>query len=660
MSNNVSPGVYANIISLSSYVQQVPSTIGMICALTKKGRDNQLLFLGSRTELISEFGEPNINDYGKSYGQGPYCAYNYLGESGALYFMRCMPDDASYSNILINGHLTPSDETTTITISYVENLETYADIKTAMVYYMHNYPLCMLVPIGRGEYYNSIGIRLTAHSNPTLNDVYVLDIYEKQSNGIDTIIESFEVSFDPSAKDTSGDSIWISYILETYSKVLRANMLNSTDEYSPGYDLLVKVFDKNIGDVSVVTTAGSATITDDKQVFSDWENPTEAGNATFMVIAKDSFGNKIYGWLGAAQGVTFDTCNVFNGRELSTASQNWSGDVATFKSTTDITYTIKKADTSVADGFTSSIPLPLKKGTEGSIENDDGTLDTTEATLVLSQGYAGLLTNPITSEVEDSILDTENVYYTMVFDCGYPDDVKTQVSNLVQTRMDCVAVIDNGDNATYTAAIDKRANDHDFNNYYTAIYEEYSKVNDVFTGQDIWVSPVYHMSYILPRNDRVAELWYAPAGFNRASIESIKQIRFSPKVGQRDQFYLKQINDIVVFNEGTTVWSQLTSQAKSDAMQDLNVVRLVLYIKRALTQFCKFYVFEMNDSMTWSSVKGEITAFLEDIKRRRGLYTYEVNVGATDYQLKTKTFEVDVILEPTRTTEKIQLNLYVK
>jgi hypothetical protein len=168
------------------------------------------------------------------------------------------------------------------------------------------------------------------------------------------------------------------------------------------------------------------------------------------------------------------------------------------------------------------------------------------------------------------------------------------------------------------------------------------------------------MSYILPRNDRVAELWYAPAGFNRASIESIKQIRFSPKVGQRDQFYLKQINDIVVFNEGTTVWSQLTSQAKSDAMQDLNVVRLVLYIKRALTQFCKFYVFEMNDSMTWSSVKGEITAFLEDIKRRRGLYTYEVNVGATDYQLKTKTFEVDVILEPTRTTEKIQLNLYVK
>ena len=40
---------------------------------------------GSRADFIAEWGEPNITDYGKNYGQGPYEAYNYLGESGSLY-----------------------------------------------------------------------------------------------------------------------------------------------------------------------------------------------------------------------------------------------------------------------------------------------------------------------------------------------------------------------------------------------------------------------------------------------------------------------------------------------------------------------------------------------------------------------------------------------
>ncbi len=109
MSTPISPGVYTTITDLSTYVGAVPSTIGFICGLTKKGEDNVLKFIGGRAEFISEFGEPNINEYGKNYGQGPYCAYNYLGESGSLYFMRCMPEDASFSNIKLRIYLHVDD-----------------------------------------------------------------------------------------------------------------------------------------------------------------------------------------------------------------------------------------------------------------------------------------------------------------------------------------------------------------------------------------------------------------------------------------------------------------------------------------------------------------------------------------------------------------------
>jgi hypothetical protein len=192
------------------------------------------------------------------------------------------------------------------------------------------------------------------------------------------------------------------------------------------------------------------------------------------------------------------------------------------------------------------------------------------------------------------------------------------------------------------------------------MYECFNKVSDPFTGADIWFSPIYHMSYLIPRNDNVAEIWFAAAGFQRASIDTIKDLRFNPRLGQRDQLYLKQLNPIVKFAQGYVVWGQLTSQAKPSALQDLNIVRLVLFCKRALEQFCRFFIFEQNDQVTWGQVASNITDFLEVIKNRRGLDDYQVEVGATDYERKTKSFHVNVTLTPTRVVERIELNFFIK
>lgn len=657
---NVSAGVYSKIIDLSSYIQAIPSTIGCIMALSKKGKDNQFTFLGGRSELISGWGEPNINDYGKNYGQGLYEAYNFLGESGALYFMRCLPDDAAFSCIKLNANLAADDSTASISVTYTDSLNTISEIKTALASEGTTYPICMLYPVGRGDYYNAISVRLTEHSNPMLSGVYVLDIYEKQSDGDDVIIESFDVSFDPKAVDVSGDSIFITYILQTYSSILRCEMVLASGDYTSGYNLISRIYDKDIGVVSIVETAGSAEITDNKQLFTDWQTSPESGNSTYMVMAKDAKGNRIYGWLGAATGTDYETINVFNGRNLSTASQEWIGDLTAFDSGSTITYEIKKSNTSIADAFISSTPVPMKKGSDGTLIDASGDLDTTVATQVLAAGYAGTLINPMTGLTEDLITDTENIYFSMVFDAGYPSDVKAQISTLAQTRRDCVAIVDNGDNASYNLAISSRQNTNTFNNFYTALYECYNKVYDIFTGQDIWVSPLYHMSYILPRNDNVAEIWYAAAGFNRAGIDTIKELRYNPKLGQRDGFYLKQINELVKFSNGYVMWSQLTSQSKASAMQDLNIVRLVLYIKRSVEQFARFFIYEMNDQITWLKFNNEVVAFLEQIKKKRGLYSYNVDTSATDYERRTKTFHCNVVLEPTRTVEKIELNYFIK
>lgn len=649
---NISPGVFTKIIDLSTFVQVVPSTIGFLCGLTRKGRDNELLFVGSRSEFISEFGEPNITEFGKSYGQGPYLAYNYLGESGSLYWMRLLPDDAQYSNLRIDTQLAAADATTSISITYVDSLNTIAEIKTNLETSGDTKPLAFLYPIGRGDYYNGIGVRFTEHSNPVLNGVYVLDIYEKQSDGDDVIIESFDCSFDPDSVDNAGDSLWITSVLETYSSVLRCEMELTSGEYTDGYKLIIKNYDKEIGTTSVVLTAGSATITDIKQDFSDWQNATEIGNGNYIVVAKDAKGNEIWGWLGASSGVDNEIINAFPDRLLTGATSGWNGSTSAFDPTSTITYFIRESFASVATPFIPAEPVPLRKGSEGSLREADGTVDTAEAETLLEQGYAGL--------IDDQILDPESIYFTLVFDAGYPTDVKTQISTLCQTRRDCVGIIDNGDNNSVNASLATRTASHTYNTYFVSIYEEYNKVSDIFTGQDVWFSPLFHMSYLLPRNDNVAEIWFAAAGFQRGAIDSIKELRFNPRLGQRDQMYLKQLNPIVKFAAGYVVWGQLTSQAKPSALQDLNIVRLVLFCKRAIEQFCRFFIFEQNDPITWGQVSGAIVDFLEVIKNKRGLDSYSVEVGATDYERKTKTFHVNVILEPTRVVEKIELNFFIE
>jgi hypothetical protein len=429
-------------------------------------------------------------------------------------------------------------------------------------------------------------------------------------------------------------------------------MVLADDEYTDGYKNLYKIYDKEIGTVSAVTTSGSATITDNKQDFGDWETDPETGSSSYVVIAKDARGNEIWGWLGAAGGSEDDTINVFDGRVLNTATQAWNGSVSDFDTNSEITYRVKKAYGTVYDAFTSSEPVPLKKGSDGSLINASGNLVTSEATTLLSQGYQGL--------IDDQVLDTENIYFTLVFDAGYPSDVKTAISTLAQTRRDCVGILDNGDNATANAALSTRTATNTFNTYFIALYEPYNKVFDAFTGQDVWFSPMYHMSYILPRNDNVSELWFAAAGYNRAAIDSIKEIRYNPRLSQRDQLYLKQLNPIVKFNPGYVVWGNLTSQAKASALQDLNIVRLVLYVKRAFETFCRFYIFEQNDEITWSQVAGELVEFLEVIRKKRGLYDYSIDVGATDYERRTKKFHVNVYLNPTRVVEQIELNFFIE
>ena len=100
MAINIAPGVYSQITDLGAFVQEVPGTIALMVGFTEKGPDNVFQLVGGRSGLIDSYGEPNMAKFTKNFGHALYNAYNFTGEPRSLYFMRALPENASYANIV--------------------------------------------------------------------------------------------------------------------------------------------------------------------------------------------------------------------------------------------------------------------------------------------------------------------------------------------------------------------------------------------------------------------------------------------------------------------------------------------------------------------------------------------------------------------------------
>ena len=618
MATYISPGVYTKIVDLSTYVQQVPSTIGMIAFFAEQGEDNKLKFITSQEALQKEFGKPNILTYGKTFGQGLYVADKFVVNSPALYAMRVLPDDATFSNIIYYV-----DKVNNLVVLDSEaGVNSSTELETKVQEDANRAPIYIIYPIGRGSYYNDLKVRMT----PSLNvpGAYILDVYKTGPDGDDVIIESFTVSFDPKMTDLSGESMYIVDVLSRYSQYLRV-IVNETS-----------------------MTYLNTVVTVDNVIAIQNDPPTtpNAGDKYIVGIAPtgDWIGheNEIAEWDGTAWTYTTPTrgyiANVAGTRYYFTGVTWTEFDLfASVYSQASVNDTMYKA---------------LENGSEGSLLNPDGTINATVATQLLANAYLG--------QIDNAVIDLDSIYFNIVWDAGYPSDVKNAIVQLAsELRKDCLAFVDNGDNMTPDDALNMRKNVHTWDTKYAALYEQYTLIYDNYTGRDIWITPLYHMAEIIPKTDRETEQWFAPAGFNRAIIDC-KELRYNPNKGWRDQFYLARINYFVKFNISTVVWSQLTTQTKASKLENINVMRLVLYCDRALKQFCKYFIFEQADEITFDQIASQVRTFLSEVKRRRGLKDYAVEVGQTPYEEKTKQVHVNVILTPITPIEKIELTFFIK
>ena len=180
-------------------------------------------------------------------------------------------------------------------------------------------------------------------------------------------------------------------------------------------------------------------------------------------------------------------------------------------------------------------------------------------------------------------------------------------------------------------------------------------------------------------SDDVAELWFAPAGTRRGLVSGVTSVGYisgtlgTPTTynevalnqGQRDNLYkyFTNINPIVFFpGRGIIVFGQKTSAPDASALDRINVMRLVMYVKRSLRKNTMSFIFEPNDQLTRDNLKATVDNFLGDLIVKRGLYDFATvcdDSNNTPDRIDRNEMYVDVALKPVRAAEFIYIPIRI-
>lgn len=180
-------------------------------------------------------------------------------------------------------------------------------------------------------------------------------------------------------------------------------------------------------------------------------------------------------------------------------------------------------------------------------------------------------------------------------------------------------------------------------------------------------------------SDQVSELWFAPAGARRGVVTGVSKVGYvsgtlgtattfvesNLNQGQRDNLYeyYKNINPIVFFpGRGMIIWGQKTSANAASALDRVNVMRLLMYVKRQLRKGAFPFVFEPNDQLTRDNLKAAADGFLGDILIKRGLYdfvTLSDDSNNTPTRIDRNELWMDVAVKPVKAAEFIYIPIRV-
>jgi hypothetical protein len=200
-------------------------------------------------------------------------------------------------------------------------------------------------------------------------------------------------------------------------------------------------------------------------------------------------------------------------------------------------------------------------------------------------------------------------------------------------------------------------------NNYVATYFPDVIISDLESGRNIRVPASVAAVGTLSFNDRDKAPWYAPAGFNRGSLDFVRNVETRLSSVDRDVLYDARINPIASFpNANFVIFGQKTLQQAKTALDRVNVRRLLLEIKRQIASVANGLLFEPNTSATRARFVSSVTPLLGAIQLQAGIEQFRVimdDTNNTQDDVDNYRMNGRVVIVPTRAVEFVAIDFII-
>jgi len=164
-------------------------------------------------------------------------------------------------------------------------------------------------------------------------------------------------------------------------------------------------------------------------------------------------------------------------------------------------------------------------------------------------------------------------------------------------------------------------------------------------------------------NDNTSFPWFAPAGFNRGSLSFVTSAKARLNKEQRDVVYESRINPISTFpKNGYVIFGQKTMQRARTSLDRVNVRRMLLEVKRVISDAAIGFVFEANTPEVRSSFKKIVDNRLISVQENQGIDKFKVIIDSTNNtqsDIDNNVLNGRIVLVPTRTIEFISIDFII-
>lgn len=200
-------------------------------------------------------------------------------------------------------------------------------------------------------------------------------------------------------------------------------------------------------------------------------------------------------------------------------------------------------------------------------------------------------------------------------------------------------------------------------NRYAATYFPDVNLIDQTSGRRVRVPASVATLGALAQNDKLAFPWYAPAGFNRASLADVTGLATRLTSVDRDNLYDARINPITSFpGAGYVIFGQKTLQISRSALDRVNVMRMLIELAQRVSRIGLNYVFEQNTASTRARFVSQLTPELTLVQSQSGIDAFSITMDETNNpqsEIEQNKLNGRIVIVPTKAVEFIAIDFII-